>query len=140
MAWADRQVLARLRTAPGDEAALKWYAHVLGAERVWLLRLQGQDWTTQRVWPALGLDECAELAEQNAVQYAQYAARLSDADLSREVRYSNSAGDSFASTVATSWPRWSCTAPTTAGRSRRPLRAQGAEAPVLDYIRFARGK
>jgi uncharacterized damage-inducible protein DinB len=140
MAWADRQVLARLRAAPGDEAALKWYAHVLGAERVWLLRLQGQDWTTQRVWPALGMDECAGLAEQNAVQYAQYVARLSGADLSREVRYTNSAGDSFASTVADILAQVVLHGAHHRGQIAASLRAQGAEAPVLDYIRFARGK
>ena len=58
MNWADAQVLARLRGAPEDTAALRWYAHLLAAERVWCLRLHGQDWTTQRVWPSLSLDEC----------------------------------------------------------------------------------
>ena len=39
MSWADAQVLSKLRSAPEDAVALKWYAHVLAAERIWYMRL-----------------------------------------------------------------------------------------------------
>jgi uncharacterized damage-inducible protein DinB len=140
MKWADLQVLAKLRSAPEDEAALKWYAHVLAAERLWYLRLHGQDWTTQRVWPSMSLDECAALAEQNAGQYAQYVARLIEADLSREVRYTNSAGDTFSNTIGDILSQVALHGAHHRGQIASSLRAHGADPPALDFIRFARGK
>ena len=140
MKWADAQALARLRGSPDDEASLKWYAHVIATERVWYLRLNSQDWTTQRVWPSMSLDECAALGEQNASQYAQYVARLSDADFTREVRYTNSAGDSFANSVGDILTHVAMHGVHHRGQIAASLRANGAEPPALDYIRFARGK
>jgi uncharacterized damage-inducible protein DinB len=140
MKWADGQVLTRLRSAPEDEASLKWYAHVLAAERVWYLRLHNQDWTTQRVWPSMSLDECAALAEQNAAQFSQYVARLADSDFVREVRYTNSAGDTFANAVVDILIHVALHGVHHRGQIASSLRAHGDEPPALDYIRFARGK
>ncbi len=140
MGWADAQVLARLRGAPEDTASLRWYAHVLAAERVWYLRMQGRDWTTQRVWPSLSLDECAEMAAKNAEQLVQYVAKLTDEDLTRGVAYTNSAGDSFTSTVADMITQVALHGVHHRGQIAASLRANGVEPPALDFIRFARGK
>lgn len=140
MSWADAQVLAKLRTAPEDTAALKWYAHVLAAERIWYLRIHGQDWTTQRVWPSMSLDECAALAEQNCGQFRQYVAHLKNGDLEREVRYTNSAGESFASTVSDMLTHVALHGVHHRGQIAASLRSNEIEPPALDYIRFARGK
>lgn len=140
MAWADAQVLAKLRGAPEDTAALKWYAHVLAAERIWLLRLHGQDWTTQRVWPALSLDECAALAEQNSAQLQQYVTRLKDEDLTKQTQYTNSAGDTYANTVSDMLTHVALHGVHHRGQIAASLRANGVDPPALDFIRFARGK
>jgi len=140
MTWADAQVLARLRGAPEDTAALKWYAHVLAAERIWLLRLHGQDWTTQRVWPALSLDECAALAEQNSAQLQHYVTRLKDDELAMEARYTNSAGDTYTNTVADMLTHVALHGVHHRGQIAASLRSNGIDPPVLDFIRFARGK
>lgn len=140
MAWSDAQVLARLRGAPEDTAALKWYAHVLAAERIWLLRLHGQDWTTQRVWPALSLDECAALAEQNSAQLQSYVGRLKDDELQKEARYTNSAGDTYTNTVSDMLTHVALHGVHHRGQIAASLRSNGIDPPVLDFIRFARGK
>jgi uncharacterized damage-inducible protein DinB len=140
MIWADAQVLARLRGAPEDTVSLKWYAHVLAAERVWLLRLNHQDWTTQRVWPALSLDECAALGEQNAAQLSQFVSRLKEEDLSRKVDYTNSAGEAFSSTVSDIVTHTALHGVHHRGQIAASLRSNGVEPPALDFIRFARGK
>ncbi|HEX6789684.1 MAG TPA: DinB family protein [Candidatus Krumholzibacteria bacterium] len=140
MTWADAQVLARLRSAPEDTAALKWYAHVLAAERVWCMRLHGQDWTTQRVWPALSLDECAALAGQTATQLQQYVAKLKDDDLSRAVSYVNSAGEPFTNTVSDIVTHVALHGVHHRGQIAASLRSNGVDPPALDFIRYARGK
>lgn len=140
MTWADAQVLAKLRSAPEDTSALKWYAHVLAAERVWCLRLHGQDWTTQRVWPAMSLDECAALAEQTSAQLGQYVTKLKEEDLGRGVAYTNSSGDSFTSTVSDILTHVALHGVHHRGQIAASLRANGIDPPALDFIRFARGK
>jgi uncharacterized damage-inducible protein DinB len=140
MKWADAQVLTKLRSAPEDTAALKWYAHVLAAERVWFLRLHGQDWTTQRVWPAMSLDECSALAEQNAAQLHQYVTKLKDDELSRVVAYINSTGDSFSNTVSDILTHVAMHGVHHRGQIAASLRSNGVAPPALDFIRFARGK
>ena len=140
MKWADAHVLARLRGAPEDDASLRWYAHVLAAERVWYLRLHNQDWTTQRVWPSMSLDECAALAEQNAGQFAQYVTRLTETDLDREVKYTNSSGDSFSNSVSDILTHVALHGVHHRGQIAASLRSHGTDPPPLDYIRFARGK
>jgi len=140
MSWADSQVLARLRGAPEDTAAMKWYAHVLAAERIWHLRLHGQDWTTQRVWPALSLDECAALAEQNSSQLRQFVARLKDDELERTITYTNSSGDTFTNTISDMLTHVALHGVHHRGQIAASLRANGVDPPALDFIRVARGK
>jgi uncharacterized damage-inducible protein DinB len=140
MTWADTQVLAKLRGAPEDTAAIKWYAHVLAAERIWYLRLHGQDWTTQRVWPALSMDECAALAEQNSSQLRQFVARLKDDELERTITYTNSSGDTFTNTISDMLTHVALHGVHHRGQIAASLRANGVDPPALDFIRFARGK
>ena len=140
MQWADAQVLTKLHTAPEDTAALKWYAHVVAVERVWYLRLHGQDWTTQRVWPSLSLDECAALAEQTSAQFHQFVAQLKDTDHVREVSYTNSTGDSFTNTVADILTHVALHGVHHRGQIAASLRSNEIDPPALDFIRFARGK
>jgi len=140
MTWADAQTLSKLRSAPEDTAALKWYAHVLAVERVWYMRLHGQDWTTQRVWPSLSLDECAALAEQTAGQFQQFVSQLKDEDLEREVKYTNSAGESFSSSIADIVAHVALHGVHHRGQIAASLRANEIDPPSLDYIRFARAK
>jgi hypothetical protein len=79
MQWADAKVLARCRDAHAEvevahlTEAVRLYAHVLGTERVWYLRLQKQDWHPHKIWPTLPLDSCAKLAAENAAAaYSKY--------------------------------------------------------------------
>jgi uncharacterized damage-inducible protein DinB len=146
MSWADQQVLARFRDAHAEvevahlTEALRLYAHVLGAERVWHLRLQKQDWKVQKVWPTLPLESCAKLAPQNAAAFASYLDGLTESDLDRPIPYVNSQGDSFTNTVGDILIHVATHGVHHRGQIATTLRRVGIEPPVLDYIRFARGR
>jgi uncharacterized damage-inducible protein DinB len=95
--WADQKVLDSL--SPECPArAVELYAHVLGAEHVWLTRLQ-QTPATVAVWPSLTREECRQRAAANAAGLKTFLAALSATDLERTVPYTNSAGQSFASRI-----------------------------------------
>jgi uncharacterized damage-inducible protein DinB len=99
LAWADDRVLAALRSATTpDPACLELFAHVLAAEHVWLARLKGAA-PHHPVWPTLSLEQCAGLVQANQRELSAYVAALAPADMARNVTYTNSAGQTYTSSV-----------------------------------------
>ena len=137
--WADARALAALRAAPDlSPATLELYAHILGAEHVWLARLEGRA-ATVTVWPALALDQCAAVAAENAAGLRRYVAALAPADLAREISYVNSAGHRFISTVEDILIHTAMHGSYHRGQVARALRQEGAVPEATDYIAFTRG-
>jgi uncharacterized damage-inducible protein DinB len=98
-AWANAAVLTALRHTPGtDPQAVEQFAHVLGAEAVWLARIRGEPQAVA-VWPRLSLDDCERLAAKNRAGFAAVVADATEASLEREVTYTNSAGLTFTNRV-----------------------------------------
>jgi uncharacterized damage-inducible protein DinB len=137
--WADERVLAGLRERPGsDPRALELFAHVLGAEHVWLSRLR-EEAPRVAVWPALTLEGCAALAAENQRGYAALLAALGDDDLRREVAYTNSAGQSFRSTIEDMLLQVALHGSYHRGQVALIVRGSGGEPVPTDYIAWVRG-
>jgi len=137
--WADDRALASLRAAvPLSPKALELYAHILGAEHVWLARLR-QEPATTAVWPVIDLQQCHALAESNHREFAELLGALEPAALAREVPYSNSAGDAFRSTVQDILLHVALHGCYHRGQIALMLRESGAEPSPTDYIAFVRG-
>jgi uncharacterized damage-inducible protein DinB len=98
-AWANREVLAAIRTAGGEnDRSLQMMAHILAAERLWMERLKGQPQTVA-VWPALTLDRCdAEAAELSRL-WEEYLALVTAGDVAQPISYKNSKGESWTSMI-----------------------------------------
>lgn len=94
-AWANREVLAGLRAAPTVPArSLKFIAHILAAERVWLERLEGRKQTVP-VWPEFTLEESARHADELSELWRTYLEAGSEADLAKSISYKNSMGEAW---------------------------------------------
>lgn len=97
--WADQAFLAELERLPVvPPGVLREYAHVLGAEEVWLARLETRS-SRASVWPDLALPAVADLARDTRAGYQRYLAARAEADLERGVAYTNSAGQAFTTSV-----------------------------------------
>jgi uncharacterized damage-inducible protein DinB len=141
LAWADARVLAGLRDSPGsDPRALELFAHVLGAEHVWLMRLRGEEPRVE-VWPTLTLEACGILAGENAAELRAVldAAAADDDGLQREVSYVNSAGRAFRSTVADILLHVALHGSYHRGQVALLVRQSGGVPASTDYIALARG-
>jgi uncharacterized damage-inducible protein DinB len=137
--WADERVLQALRAAPAPPPpAVEIYAHVLGAEHVWLSRIR-QEPTRVAIWPVLGLDECAALARENADGFDALLESLTPEDLGRSVSYRNSAGQEFSSIVWEMLLHAAMHGGYHRGQVALLLRQGGAEPLPTDYIAFLRG-
>ena len=137
--WADDAVLEALRTTPGsDSRALTLYAHVLGAEAVWLARIAGRP-ADVAVWPTLSLESAANLAARNAKELDDVVASLAPSDVTREIDYRNSAGREFRSTIEDILLHVALHGSYHRGQVALVIRAGGGEPASTDYIGFIRG-
>jgi uncharacterized damage-inducible protein DinB len=114
------------------------YAHVLGAEHVWLARLR-QEPASAAVWPVLDLDGCRVLAAANHAGFERFLAELTPEALDREVPYRNSAGDAFRGRVGDILVHVALHGCYHRGQVALLLRDAGAEPAPTDYIAFVRG-
>lgn len=137
--WADDVLLVALKKIPIAKAAaaVRESAHVLGAEEVWLARLEARD-PTLPVWPETQRNDLGAVARVVHAAYDKYLAALRDPDLDRSVPYKNSLGRSFESRVADILMHVVLHGQYHRGKINLLLRqAESPPAPV-DYIAFAR--
>jgi len=140
LAWADDRALDALRNAPTVQPALSLLAHVLGAERVWLTRLDG--FPAEQVpsaWPTLTLDQCSALAHEVHQRFHEYLALLDDMALSATVHYRTSTGQEFDSAVRDILLHVALHGSYHRGQIATHLRGADATPVATDYILFTRG-
>jgi uncharacterized damage-inducible protein DinB len=138
MAWANTRVIDGLRASPGlDPHALEQFAHVLGAENVWLTRILGEP-ARVAVWPSLSIDECAALSAENQRGF-DAVLREGDGALEREVTYTNSAGRTFTNRVIDILLHVAMHGSYHRGMTSILTRRSGGVATPTDFIAFVRG-
>lgn len=137
--WADGRILEALKATGGKpDKALKLFAHVLAAERVWLARLKGEDSSVLPIWPDLGLEECGAWIEENKAGYAAFLSGLKDEDLAGAVTYSNSSGTIFNTAIGDILTHVSMHGAYHRGQVSMTMRTEGYEPVNTDFITFVR--
>lgn len=138
MRWADTKVLAALREAPDAEDAWREFAHILGAQAVWLGRLQQRE-PLAAVWPSLPASAVEPLMIEVQQGYVELLEKLDDTTLGDSVSYVNSAGNSFTSGVRDILLHVALHGQYHRGKVNLMLREAGAEPAPVDFIAFVRG-
>jgi uncharacterized damage-inducible protein DinB len=139
LGWADELVLASLRQSrQPPPRAIEVYAHILGAEHVWMSRLLGRP-SRFAVWPALSIDQCAVLAAENLTELRDYVTRLEPHQLRRTVHYTNSAGQEFDSAVEDILLHVALHGAYHRGQVSLLLRTADHEPAPTDFIAYVRG-
>ena len=139
MEWADRRALASLRGMANPPAtAVELLAHILGASRVWLARMDGSK-SPLAVWPKLTLDEAERVINENANGYRRILSNLPSAGLHQPITYKNSAGDQFTSTIEDMLTQVITHASYHRGQITAQVRATGGTPNPTDYIAYIRG-
>jgi uncharacterized damage-inducible protein DinB len=138
-AWADELLLSALESMhPAPPHAWREYAHVLGAESVWLDRLLRRP-ARYAVWPELSVAEASALARSLRAEYSAYVAALSADELDVRVPYVNSAGQSFETPASDMLLQVALHGQYHRGKINLMLRQAGLPPTPTDYITFARG-
>jgi uncharacterized damage-inducible protein DinB len=139
LVWADTAVLQAILTIDSPPpTALREYAHVLGAEEVWLSRLQSRA-AALSVWPEMAAGELEPMARRITDGYAQLLDEVDDHALTRTVHYTNSAGLTFDNTMADILLHVAMHGQYHRGKVNLILRQAGLSPAPADFISYARG-
>jgi len=137
--WADKRCLLSLKACRVQlPAAVGLYAHILGAEHNWLVRIAGKEPTTA-IWPELSLDECEELSADNAAGFREVIAQLTPETINRTVTYKNSRGFEFTTGVEDIIMHVAMHGSYHRGQVAALLRSAGDQPVPTDYIQWVRG-
>lgn len=95
--WANQEVVQALRATGSPPAkSIRWLAHIVGAEHVWISRLLRQS-PPFPVWPELVLDQCSMELKSLTAAWGRFLA--SNVRLDSCVDYKNSKGESWTNSV-----------------------------------------
>jgi uncharacterized damage-inducible protein DinB len=134
--WADGRVLDSLDD--GDVAARRYFHHLLAAERVWLLRLRGEDSSGQAIWPELTETEARSMATENQEGYRRYLEHLSENDLEGWVEYANQSGRRYRTATADILTHVAMHGAYHRGQIARAKREAGGVPVNTDFITYVR--
>jgi uncharacterized damage-inducible protein DinB len=138
-AWADAALFEALTgsTSAHDEA-WREYTHILGADEVWLSRLEQRASRTP-VWPSLAREDAEQLRQSVVAGYDAFIATLDDAGLERVVSYNTTDGRPFSNTVGDILVHVALHGQYHRGKVNLLLRQGEATPAPADFISFVRG-
>lgn len=137
LAWAHRRTVEAVREHE-NEGARRLLAHVAGAERVWLRRIETGDSSDLEIWPDLPVERCEEQLEAHVEAFRDLLDSLTDEELRREVSYRNSEGRAYETPLGDILLQLVLHAAHHRGQIALRLRDGGNEPVNTDFITFAR--
>ena len=135
--WANARALDALKGA-GSPKPFAPLAHLLVAEKIWLMRLHGEDTSTVDKSPELSREECESLFEELRASYESYVNSLDESELVSLLTYRNFKGTEFRTPVGEILTHVLMHGAYHRGQVAKALRAEGAAPADTDYITFVR--
>ena len=138
-AWATRATLESLvaMDAP-PQAAVRWIAHVVGAQEVWWGRMQ-DPLVPAEVWPEMELDETADRHERMVARWAGLLAAAEPAvALDGTLHYANTRGERLSTPVADVLTHVVLHGMHHRGQIAAAVRAAGGTPAATDFVHASR--
>jgi uncharacterized damage-inducible protein DinB len=133
--WANRETVESLRDRP-PERSLRWMAHIVGAEYLWLARLQAEA-SPMPVWPHFGIDVCRENVNALAQIWPQFLETHRNS-LGDTVSYKNTKGEDWTNTVEEILTHVTIHSAYHRGQIASDVREAGMTPVLTDYIHAVR--
>jgi uncharacterized damage-inducible protein DinB len=138
--WANRKMMDSLKQSSTPSAkAVRALAHLLIAEKTWLLRLQtNQDSTGFDFWQGTALEECEALALEVKQAFAALLDELTEDKLDSIATYKNSKGVEYSTSYRDILTHVLIHSAYHRGQVAMAVRAEGDTPAYTDYIAFVR--
>ena len=133
--WANWETLQSLRQGIAPARSLRWMGHIIGAEYLWLARMQGRP-SELPVWPDLTLEQC-EARLRSSPEHLEKCSG-SGATLRQPYAYTNSKGEPWTSTVEEILTHVVIHSAYHRGQIASDVRAAGHTPAYTDYIHAVR--
>ncbi len=140
--WANGIILRSLQgSSKPSEPAVRAFAHLLLAEKVWLQRiLEDADNTGFDFWSGKSVGFCELLYKENRQKFAEFFAGLTEEILGDVTTYKNSKGVEYSNTIREVLTHVFFHSTHHRGQILSHIRANGETPPYVDFIGFLRQK
>lgn len=139
--WANQRVLITLEEHEiNDEEILKLYSHVLSAQIVWLNRIIDIPTSPFPLWEVYNLRELRSMTEESARNWMNYMETHRFETFEEMIFYKNTKGKKFENTIREIISHVINHSTYHRGQIAAKISVKGLEAPVTDYIAYARSK
>lgn len=135
--WANRRIVHALKSNRSEKAQ-KILAHLLVTEAEYYERLYGKDSTGFEFWQDLSVEECGDLAKQNAEKFERLLKRFDDEGLGQAVSYKTSEGISYTNNFREILTHVLFHSSIHRGNIILKMREENFEPPKIDYIIYLR--
>lgn len=136
--WADRKIWQVLQDANVPAPALREFAHILGAQEVWLSRLEGRP-SAEAVWPDPNRASMGARLNENIKGMNRFIAGLDDSALATMVHYTNTAGEPFVTPMQEILFHMMLHSQYHRGKVNQELAVAGLPVAPVDFIAYVRG-
>lgn len=134
--WANQETLKSLNEGAPTPRSVRWMAHIIGAELLWMARLKREP-AILPVWPDLDLRSCGAHLQHLSQLWPEYLSRNQDSAPNR-VSYTNSKGESWTNTVEEILTHVVIHSAYHRGQIASELRAAGSVPAYTDYVHAVR--
>jgi uncharacterized damage-inducible protein DinB len=139
LAWADGLVLDALeRAGSPSEPVLALLGHLVSAERIWLMRLRGEDTSKETVWPRLSLAQCRALAEASWLGFRDILQTSTKDRLAGLIAYRTTKGQPMASPMGDILFHVALHGAYHRGQIAALVRREGSDPAGTDFITYSR--
>ncbi len=136
--WANGEEVRLLSALPvPPRAAVRLLGHVIGAQVLWLDRLQNKP-PRLAVWPDLSPADWQARLQESEAAWRAYLAALSESELSSHCRYKNSKGEVWENSVLDILSHVLLHSAYHRGQIALELRCSGNTPAYTDYIHAVR--
>lgn len=137
--WGNREALASLSALDPAEAErpLKLFAHVIGAERLWLARFSTPSPSVEP-WPRVTLDEANKAVDELHGQWVALLGSLGAQGLDAELSYRNTKGVEFKTPIRDVLMHLVMHSAYHRGQVAAAVREAGGKPAATDYVVWVR--
>ena len=135
--WANRRIITALKS-DYSEKSRRILAHLLITEQEYYERLYGKDSFGFDFWQDLSLEQCGELARENAGRYEKLLRKFDDEGLDLKTRYRTSEGVWYENTFRELLTQVLFHSSIHRGNVTLKLREENFTPPKTDYIIYLR--
>lgn len=137
--WANNKILEIiLREENFPQNALKYFSHLLIAEKTWMTRIKGKEIPSNDFWYEISKNEFQEIIRRNTNDYLELMKNSNDKQFEEKIKYKNSKGTEFNTCLKDILTHVTMHSSYHRGQINSAVRNAGLEPVNIDFIAFTR--